>query len=111
MAYRFGTGITFLRPLLQLLRALQWASFVIVMGIASYYIHQYSVGEHIIYEEVIVSMAPFPHLLQPLLRVRPQLIANQATTATAFFLFSVAAAFMKSMTWHPLPLDLIYSYL
>ena len=36
-------------------RVLQWASAVIVMGLASNFIHNYSTGEHIIYDEVIVN--------------------------------------------------------
>jgi hypothetical protein len=87
MEFKFNAGSSSLRLVLFLFRFMQWASAVIVMGIASYYIHQYSPeGEHIIYAEVI------------------------ATTATVFYLFPLAAAFMKSITWHTLPLDLIYSY-
>lgn len=40
-------------------RVLQWSSAVIVMGLASYFIskrHHASVGEHIIYAEVIVGV-------------------------------------------------------
>ena len=36
-------------------RIMQWASAVIVMGIASNFIHNFSNGEHIMYDEVIVS--------------------------------------------------------
>jgi len=57
MAFKFGAGASSLRPVLFFLRFMQWASAVIIMGIASYYIHQYSPeGEHIIYAEVIVSL-------------------------------------------------------
>jgi hypothetical protein len=88
MAVKLGTGASALRPVLFFFRFMQWASAVIVMGIASSYIHKYNPeGEHIIYAEVI------------------------ATTATAFYLFALAALFIKSITWHTLPLDLIYSYL
>jgi hypothetical protein len=57
MAFKFGTGnSTLRRPVLFFSRFMQWASAVIVMGIASAYIHKYSPeGEHIIYAEVIVS--------------------------------------------------------
>lgn len=82
----FISGST-LRPLLFSARLLQWASAVVVMGIASYYIHNYGTNEHIIYEEVI------------------------ATTATAFYLIPLFTTFLKRWTWHAIPLDLAYSYL
>ena len=45
------------RPALLGSRVMQWASAVIVMGIASNFIHNYTTGEHIIYDEVIVSFS------------------------------------------------------
>lgn len=45
-----------LRVSLLLLRVLQWASAVIVMGIASYFIAQYSGVGLVIYHEVIVRL-------------------------------------------------------
>jgi len=57
------------------------------MSIASYFIARYPRNEHIIYEEVI------------------------ATTAVAFFLIPLFLSFVKRVTWHLTPLDLIYSYL
>jgi hypothetical protein len=63
MAFKFESGNSVLRPVLFFFRFMQWASAVIVMGIASSYIHKYSPeGEHIIYAEVIVSI---PLLVQP----------------------------------------------
>lgn len=57
MAIKLGAGVSTLRPVLFFLRFMQWASAVIVMGIASSYIHKYNPeGEHIIYAEVIVSL-------------------------------------------------------
>jgi hypothetical protein len=57
MAVKLGTGASALRPVLFFFRFMQWASAVIVMGIASSYIHKYNPeGEHIIYAEVIVSL-------------------------------------------------------
>lgn len=54
----FGAGSSALRPALFFFRIMQWASAVIVMGIASSYIHKYGPeGEHIIYDEVIVSLS------------------------------------------------------
>ncbi len=59
MAFKLGVGTSTLRPALFFFRFMQWASAVIVMGIASNYIHKYNPeGEHIIYAEVIVSL-PF----------------------------------------------------
>jgi lipopolysaccharide export LptBFGC system permease protein LptF len=56
MAFRDGDGIMNkgLRAALFVTRFLQWASAVIVMSIASYFIARYPRNEHIIYEEVIV---------------------------------------------------------
>jgi len=89
MAYREGSGIMNkpLRALLFVTRFLQWASAVIVMGIASYYIAKYTRNEHIIYYEVI------------------------ACTTVAFFLIPLFLSFVKRVTWHFISLDLIYSYL
>jgi hypothetical protein len=57
MAIKLGVGASALRPVLFFFRFMQWASAVIIMGIASSYIHKYSPeGEHIIYAEVIVSL-------------------------------------------------------
>jgi len=67
-------------------RVMQWVSAVIVMGITSNFIHKYSTGEHIIYDEVI------------------------ATTTVAFFLPPLFTALHKRFHWHWIPLDLIYSY-
>jgi hypothetical protein len=65
MAFKFGAGNSALRPVLFFFRFMQWASAVIVMGIASSYIHKYSPeGEHVIYAEVIVSL-PSPHPITP----------------------------------------------
>jgi hypothetical protein len=44
-----------IRPLLALNNFLQWSSGVIVLGIVSYFISRYAHGEHLTYEEVIVS--------------------------------------------------------
>jgi len=75
------------RPVLLASRLMQWASAVIVMGLASAFINKYSTGEHIIYAEVI------------------------ATTATAFYIPAVVTALITKFHWHWIPLDLVYSYL
>jgi len=41
-------------PITIVTRFMQWSSAVIVMGITSYFIHNWPKGEHIIYQEVIV---------------------------------------------------------
>jgi hypothetical protein len=65
MAIKLGAGVSTLRPVLFFFRFMQWASAVIVMGIASSYIHKYSPeGEHIIYAEVIVSSTIPPSTTQ-----------------------------------------------
>lgn len=52
------------RPALLIVRFLQWASTVIVLGITSYFINRGPRGGHIIYQEVIVraekKLFPFP---------------------------------------------------
>jgi len=45
-----------IRPLLAASQFLQWTSSVIVLGIVSYFINKFSVGEHLIYEEVIAAL-------------------------------------------------------
>lgn len=40
---------------------MQWSSAVIVMGITSFFIHNYPKGEHIIYQEVIVCQQNRPN--------------------------------------------------
>jgi hypothetical protein len=65
MAIKLGAGVSTLRPVLFFFRFMQWASAVIVMGIASSYIHKYNPeGEHIVYAEVIVSL-PFSGPITP----------------------------------------------
>jgi len=78
-----------LRTALFVSRLLQWASAVIVMGIASYYIAKYTSDrhEHIIYEEVI------------------------ACVSVALFLVPLFLSYYRRNTWHTAPLDLIFSYL
>lgn len=49
------------RPLTVLTRFMQWSSAVIVMGITSFFIHNYPKGEHIIYQEVIVCQQNRPN--------------------------------------------------
>ena len=44
-----------IRGCLLLMRLLQWASAVIIVGIVSYLINEGPKGAHLIYEEVIVS--------------------------------------------------------
>ncbi|KAI9372329.1 membrane-associating domain-containing protein [Aspergillus egyptiacus] len=44
---------TVARPLMLIIRFLQWASAVIVMGITSYFINRGPRGQHLIYQEVI----------------------------------------------------------
>ena len=48
---------TMLGPGLMVVRFLQWSSAVIVMGITSYFIKKFPTGQHVIYEEVIVSLS------------------------------------------------------
>lgn len=108
MAYRHSDAVMNkpLRGALFFSRLLQWSSAVIVMGIASYFIAKYPRNEHIIYDEVIVR-PPNPSQ-------QKQHIANyrrKACTAVAFFLIPLFLSFVKRVTWHAAPLDLIYTYL
>ncbi|BCS30527.1 uncharacterized protein APUU_80830A [Aspergillus puulaauensis] len=45
------------RPALLIVRAIQWVSTVIVLGITSYFIHRGPRGGHIIYQEVIAALS------------------------------------------------------
>jgi hypothetical protein len=44
-------------PITILTRFMQWSSAVIVMGITSYFMHNWPKGQHTIYQEVIVCIA------------------------------------------------------
>ncbi|KAL1954730.1 hypothetical protein VTO42DRAFT_783 [Malbranchea cinnamomea] len=76
-----------LRLSLLLLRILQWASAVIVMGIASYFIAQYDHEGLVIYTEVI------------------------AVLSVAFFLPGLISPFLPKIGFVPFAVDLIFSYL
>ncbi|KAL4900833.1 hypothetical protein BDW74DRAFT_161182 [Aspergillus multicolor] len=76
------------RPVMLLVRALQWASAVIVMGITSYFISKGPRGQHIIYQEVI------------------------AVTSVVFFLPAFLSPFMPNMlSRFVFIIDVIFSYL
>ena len=53
-----------LRPALLATRFLQWSSAVIVMGITSYWIKKFTIGQHIKFEEVIVSLSNLVYRLE-----------------------------------------------
>ncbi|KAL3448324.1 membrane-associating domain-containing protein [Aspergillus insuetus] len=76
------------RPVMLFVRALQWASAVIVMGITSYFISKGPRGQHIIYQEVI------------------------AVLSVVFFLPAFVSPFMPRVLGRPVFLiDVIFSYL
>ncbi|RDW67319.1 uncharacterized protein DSM5745_09185 [Aspergillus mulundensis] len=76
------------RPVMLLVRALQWASAVIVMGITSYFISKGPRGQHIIYQEVI------------------------AVASVVFFLPAFLSPFMPNMlSRFVFGIDVIFSYL
>ncbi|KAJ5982231.1 hypothetical protein N7451_012331 [Penicillium sp. IBT 35674x] len=75
-------------PLTILTRFMQWSSAVIVMGITSYFMHNWPKGEHTIYQEVISTMS------------------------VAFFLPAFVSPFMPSrLIKFVTPIDIIFSYL
>ncbi|EEP77941.1 predicted protein [Uncinocarpus reesii 1704] len=78
---------TLMRFSLLLMRLLQWASAVIVMGIVSYFIKQGPKNTHLIYEEVI------------------------AVISVVFFLPGLVSPFVATVGWLAFPIDLIFSYL
>ena len=80
-------SFTRLRILLFIVNFIKWASACIVMGVASYFIHDFSRNEHTTYQEVI------------------------ACTSVAFFLPTIPLAFHKRFTIQLIPLDYIYSHL
>ncbi|RHZ67124.1 MARVEL domain-containing protein [Aspergillus thermomutatus] len=79
---------TVTRPIVLLTRFMQWSSAVIVMGITSYFIHNWPKGEHTIYWEVI------------------------STISVAFFLPGFVSPFIPNkLSMFVLPIDIIFSYL
>ncbi|RAK99324.1 uncharacterized protein BO80DRAFT_128026 [Aspergillus ibericus CBS 121593] len=79
---------TVARPLQLVIRFMQWASAVIVMGITSYFIHRGPRGQHIIYQEVISTMS------------------------VVFFLPAFVSPFLpKALSKFVLGIDVIFSYL
>jgi hypothetical protein len=48
------TDSTVLRPVALLIRFMQWSSAAIVLGITSYFVHNWPKNQHIKYWEVIV---------------------------------------------------------
>ncbi|OQV09580.1 hypothetical protein CLAIMM_13686 [Cladophialophora immunda] len=81
------SSFTILRFLLFGANFIKWSSACIVMAIASYFIHDYTRGEHTTYQEVI------------------------ACTSIGFFLPTMPLAFHRRLTIHLIPLDYIYSHL
>ncbi|KAL4864324.1 hypothetical protein BDV12DRAFT_14747 [Aspergillus spectabilis] len=76
------------RPILLVIRALQWASAVIVMGITSFFISKGPRGQHIIYQEVI------------------------AVISVVFFLPAFVSPFMpNTLSRFVFIIDVIFSYL
>ncbi|KAJ5288433.1 hypothetical protein N7508_011208 [Penicillium antarcticum] len=82
------SSTTVSRPMVFVVRFMQWASAVIVMGITSYFIHNWPKGEHIIYQEVI------------------------STISVAFFLPGFVSPFMPNLlSKYVLGVDVVFSYL
>lgn len=76
------------RPVLLCMRALQWISSVIAMGIFSYLVKKNSHGTHLIYNEVI------------------------SVLSVVFFLPAFVSPFMPNvLSKYVVPIDLIFSYL
>lgn len=82
-----NASFTRVRLLLFMVNFIKWSSACIVMGIVSYFIHDYSRNAHTTYQEVI------------------------ACTSIAFFLPTMPLAFYRRFTVHLIPLDYIYSHL
>ncbi|KAF7183706.1 hypothetical protein CNMCM7691_004056 [Aspergillus felis] len=81
-------SVTVTRPIILLVRFMQWSSAVIVMGITSYFMHNWPKGEHTIYQEVISTMS------------------------VAFFLPAFVSPFIPDkLSKIVLPIDIIFSYL
>ncbi|KMU86806.1 hypothetical protein CIHG_04595 [Coccidioides immitis H538.4] len=76
-----------IRGCLLLMRLLQWASAVIIVGIVSYLINEGPKGAHLIYEEVI------------------------AVLSVAFFVPGLVSPFAPAVGWLAFPIDLVFSYL
>ncbi|KAJ5195533.1 uncharacterized protein N7498_008971 [Penicillium cinerascens] len=88
---------------------MQWLSAVIVMGITSYFVHNWPKGEHTIYQEVIVCQLDIP---KSLFKRPATLTWFQSTVSVAFFLPAFVSPFMPNLfTRFVTPIDIIFSYL
>ncbi|KAL4814734.1 membrane-associating domain-containing protein [Aspergillus spinulosporus] len=91
------------RPVMLLIRALQWASAVIVMGITSYFINKGPRGQHIIYQEVIsvLSVVFFlPAFLSPFM---PNMLSRFVFFIDVVFSYLWLTAFIfaaQDYNWH-----------
>lgn len=81
-------------PITILTRFMQWSSAVIVMGITSYFMHNWPKGQHTIYQEVIstISVALFlPAFVSPFM---PNLLSKFVTPIDIIFSYLWLTAFI-----------------
>ncbi|KAJ6019719.1 hypothetical protein N7522_001786 [Penicillium canescens] len=98
---RFSTSIV--RPVQLVIRSLQWASAVIVMGIASFFISHGPHGQHIIYQEVIAVLSVvffLPAFISPFL---PNMLSKFVLFIDIVFSYLWLTAFIfaaQDYNWH-----------
>ncbi|KAL3463585.1 membrane-associating domain-containing protein [Aspergillus heterothallicus] len=91
------------RPVMLLVRTLQWASAVIVMGITSYFISKGPRGQHIIYQEVIAVLSVvffLPAFVSPFM---PKVLGRFVFLIDVIFSYLWLTAFIfaaQDYNWH-----------
>ncbi|KAJ5979715.1 hypothetical protein N7481_007013 [Penicillium waksmanii] len=101
----FSTAIA--RPVQLATRTLQWSSAVIVMGLTSFFISRGPHGQHLLYQEVIVSTAKNP----PIVHCQ---LSNyfQSVLSVVFFIPAFISPFLPTaLSKFVLLIDVIFSYL
>lgn len=100
----FSTAIA--RPVQLATRTLQWSSAVIVMGLTSFFISRGPHGQHLLYQEVIVST--------PKLQLSSATYSNyfQSVLSVVFFIPAFISPFLPTaLSKFVLLIDIIFSYL
>ncbi|KAJ5910640.1 hypothetical protein N7504_005283 [Penicillium tannophilum] len=98
---RFSTSVA--RPLQLALRAMQWCSAVIVLGLTSWFISQGPRGQHIIYQEVIAAFSVvcfIPAFISPF---RPSILSKTVILVDVVFSYLWLTAFIfaaEDYNWH-----------
>lgn len=121
-AYKFIMSLTprVMRPLLLVTRFMQWSSAVIVLGITSYYVHEFPHGAHLTYWLSIVSSYAFANLFMSYMPSQKDFtlsenkwltLDSQAAISTLLFLPAFVSPFLPIAGRVVLLIDIVMSYL